>query len=190
MVFFTAVILARIGRRPDVRLARTMDSVEEHRSQATSSLRFAVLTASDSRRQAEDESGGRIGEMATAAGHRVMARQVVADEITAIHAAVHGALSEGAEVVVVTGGSGFARRDVSVEAVQPLLDRVIEGFGELFRMLSYRQVGAAAMLSRAVAGVAGSSVVFVLPGSPKAVELAMRELILPEAAHLLSQIRR
>ena len=128
--------------------------------------------------------------MATAAGHQVGRARVIPDEAAAILSAVEGALESGADVVVLNGGTGLASRDVSVEAVMSLLDRPIEGFGELFRALSFQQIGPAAMLSRAVAGVVGRSVVFVLPGSPKAVELAMAELILPEAGHLVGQIRR
>jgi molybdenum cofactor biosynthesis protein B len=96
----------------------------------------------------------------------------------------------GVDVVVATGGTGFSPRDLTLEAVAPLFDRPLEGFGELFRMLSYQQVGAAAMLSRAAAGLIGDRAVFLLPGSPKAVTLAMEALILPEAGHLLSQARR
>jgi len=167
-----------------------MSTVEEHRAYAPTQLGFAVLTASDSRREPEDDSGRKIAEMAVEAGHRVVGQQIVVDEVAAIGSAVEAALDAGADAVVLNGGTGFAQRDVSVQAVMPLLDRVIEGFGELFRTLSFQQVGAAAMLSGAVAGVAGRSVVFVLPGSPKAVELAMTELILPEVGHLLGQIRR
>jgi len=98
------------------------------------------------------------------------------------------------DVVVTTGGTGFSPRDVTLEAVGPLLERPIEGFGELFRMLSYQQVGAAAMLSRAAAGIiaggGGAKALFLLPGSPKAVALALEKLILPEAGHLLGQARR
>lgn len=167
-----------------------MSTVEEHRAYAPATVTFAILTASDSRREAEDDSGRLISSLIEEADYRVIHRQVVADDIDAIRTAFDSALGSGADVVVLNGGTGFGPRDVSVDAVAPLLERQIEGFGELFRMLSHAQIGAAAMLSRAMAGVAGDRVVFVLPGSPKAVELAMRELILPETAHLLGQIRR
>lgn len=167
-----------------------MNSVDEHRAYAPSQLSFAVLTASDSRGEEEDESGRKIARLVIAEGHQVTHRRVVADDEATIRAAVEEALTLGADVVVLNGGTGFASRDVSVEAVRPLTTRMIDGFGELFRMLSYQQVGSAAMLSRAAAGVIGRGVVFVLPGSPKAVELAMTELILPEVGHLLGQIRR
>lgn len=168
-----------------------MRPVEEHRRYAPRNLGFAVLTASDSRAKVEDHSGQIIDDLVMAADHRVVDRRVVRDEVSAIRAAVDGALAEHqADVVVLNGGSGFSPRDVTLEAVAPLLEKTIEGFGELFRMLSFEQVGAAAMLSRATAGIVGNSVVFILPGSPKAVELAMRQLILPEVAHLLGQVRR
>ncbi len=168
-----------------------MRSVQEHRSYSPAQLGFSILTASDSRTLEDDESGCRIAELVNAAGHRVIERRVLPDDEGEIRAAAAAAVErQQADVVVISGGSGFAPRDVSVEAVMPLLDREIEGFGQLFRTLSFQQVGAAAMLSRAMAGVIGRSVVFVLPGSPPAAELAMVSLILPEVAHLLGQIRR
>jgi molybdenum cofactor biosynthesis protein B len=166
-------------------------SAELHRSLAPGRLGFAVLTASDSREAAQDTSGEKIAVLATAAGHTVRARELVKDDAPAIRDAVQRLLAlPGVDVVVVTGGTGFSPRDVSVEAVAPLFDRPVEGFGELFRMLSYQQVGAAAMLSRATAGLVGDRAVFLLPGSPKAVALAMEALILPEAGHLVGQARR
>jgi molybdenum cofactor biosynthesis protein B len=166
-------------------------SAEEHRQTAPARLGFAVLTASDSRTSAQDTSGEKIAALAAAAGHTVQARALVTDDAPIIRDAVQRMLSSpGVDVVVVTGGTGFSPRDVSFEAVAPLFDRPVEGFGELFRMLSFQQVGAAAMLSRAAAGLVGDRAVFLLPGSPKAVALAMEALILPEAAHLLGQARR
>lgn len=168
-----------------------MGSVEEHRSYAPESLRVAVVTASDSRTEADDESGALIAGLATQAGHQLIYRFIAPDELEAIRESVIAAIEEhSADIVVLNGGTGFSTRDVSVEAVTPLFDRSIDGFGEIFRALSYEQVGAAAMLSRASAGVVGRTVVFVLPGSPKAVELAMAALILPEATHLIGQLRR
>jgi molybdopterin adenylyltransferase len=167
-------------------------SAEEHRQVAPSVLGFGALTVSDSRRAPEEDTGGRtIREKVEAAGHRVEAVLRVPDDVAAIRGAVRELLThQGVDVVVATGGTGFAPRDVTLDAVAPLFERPIEGFGELFRTLSYRQVGAAAMLSRAAAGLVGGRAVFLLPGSPKAVALALDELILPEAAHLLSQARR
>ena len=172
-----------------------MNTVEQHRRAAPNVLGFAIITVSDTRTPGEDVSGRTLSEMARAAGHRVESPVLVPDEVPAIRGAVEQALDrEGVDVVVLTGGTGFSPRDVTLEAVGPLLQRPVEGFGELFRMLSYQQVGSAAMLSRAAAGLCGSSAgsraVFLLPGSPKAVTLAMEKLILPEAGHLLGQARK
>lgn len=166
-------------------------SAEEHRTLSPRALGFAVLTVSDSRVWADDTSGKAIRALAEAAGHRIVDSTLVRDDAAAIRAAVRGLLATaGVDVVVTTGGTGFSPRDVTLEALKPLIERPIEGFGELFRMLSYEAVGAAAMLSRATAGLVGTQGLFLLPGSPKAVTLAMKKLILPEAAHLLGQARR
>jgi molybdenum cofactor biosynthesis protein B len=166
-------------------------SAEQHRRSAPAVLGFAVITVSDSRGPEDDVGGRTIREMAAASGHRIEDSTLVRDDVSAIRAAVRALLARpGVDVVVATGGTGFSPRDLTLEAVEPLFDRSIAGFGELFRMLSYNQVGAAAMLSRAAAGLIGDRVVFLLPGSPKAVTLAMEALILPEAGHLLGQARR
>lgn len=166
-------------------------SVEQHRRAAPALLGFAILTVSDTRTPADDVSGRTLAGMARAAGHRVEEPVLVPDDVAAIRGAVEQALArEGVDVVVLTGGTGFSPRDVTLDAVGPLLQRPVEGFGELFRMLSWQQVGSAAMLSRAAAGLVGSQAVFLLPGSPKAVSLAMEKLILPEAGHLLGQARK
>jgi molybdenum cofactor biosynthesis protein B len=172
-------------------------SAEAHRRYALSTLGFAVLTVSDSRTlagggaAADDASGRAIAALVTAAGHRVIATGAVPDEVIPIRAELEAFLAlAGVDCVVATGGTGFAPRDVTLEAAMPLFERPIEGFGELFRMLSYQQVGAAAMLSRATAGLCGDRALYLLPGSPKAVTLAMEKLILPETGHLLAQARR
>jgi molybdenum cofactor biosynthesis protein B len=168
-----------------------MTTADEHREAAPAVVRFSVITVSDSRTVEDDVSGKRIGELALAEGHEVLDREIVADDRLEIRTRLQAVLSdEKVDVVVLNGGTGYSPRDVTTEVVEPLLDTTLHGFGELFRMLSWKQVGAAAMLSRAVAGLIGTRAVFVLPGSPKAVELAMQQLILPEAAHLLSQARK
>lgn len=172
-----------------------MSSVEQHRRAAPTLLGFALITVSDTRAPADDVSGRTLSEMAREAGHRVVETFLVPDEVPAIRGAVEQALArQGVDVVVLTGGTGFSPRDVTLEAVAPLLERPVEGFGELFRMLSWQQVGSAAMLSRAAAGLVGSQAasqaIFLLPGSPRAVALAMEKLILPEAGHLLGQARK
>lgn len=166
-------------------------SVEQHRRAAPALLGFSVLTVSDTRAHSDDASGNAIREMIAEAGHRLVDSTLVRDDVAAIRDAVRGMLAHAeADVVVTTGGTGFSPRDVTLDALGPLFDQRVEGFGELFRMLSYGQVGAAAMLSRAAAGLVGTRALFLLPGSPKAVKLAMESLILPEAAHLLGQARR
>lgn len=172
-----------------------MNTVEQHRRAAPALLGFAVITVSDTRTPGDDVSGRTISEMARAAGHRVEDPVLVPDDVAAIRGAVEKALArKGVDVIVLTGGTGFSPRDVTIEAAGPLLERPVEGFGELFRMLSWQQVGSAAMLSRAAAGLVdsrgASRAVFLLPGSPKAVALAMEKLILPEAGHLLGQARK
>lgn len=166
--------------------------VDGHRSAAgRPELGFALITVSDTRTASNDAGGRRLRELVETAGHRVVAAGIVADERAAIAAALEGALAQaGTDVVLLTGGTGVAPRDVTVEAVAPLLDRELPGFGELFRMLSFAEIGAAAMLSRATAGIARGRPVFLLPGSPAALGLAMERLILPEVAHLLAQARR
>jgi molybdenum cofactor biosynthesis protein B len=166
-------------------------SVEQHRRTAPGSLGFGFITVSDTRSPEDDVSGRTLSGLAHVAGHRVEGPVVVPDDVAAIRRAVRRMLElPGVDVVVLTGGTGFSPRDVTIDAVRPLFDQDVEGFGELFRALSYQQVGAAAMLSRAAAGLVRDKAVFLLPGSPKAVSLAMEKLILPEVGHLLSQARR
>jgi len=148
----------------------------------------AVITVSDTRTPETDSSGQTIRELLHDSGHRVEHYQILKDEPQQIVTAIQ-ALPVAVEVVIVNGGTGLAKRDTTYEALQRLLDKEISGFGELFRMLSYEQIGAAAMLSRATAGVAGNRVVFSLPGSARAVELAMTKLIVPQLAHVAGLVR-
>ena len=148
----------------------------------------AVITVSDTRTAETDGSGRRIRELLEANGHRVAHYQILRDEPEMIANAL-GTLPAAVAVVIVNGGTGVARRDTTYEALSRLLDKEISGFGELFRMLSYEQIGAAAMLSRATAGVAGERIVFALPGSTAAVELAMSKLILPQLGHVVGLVR-
>lgn len=163
----------------------------EHKARAPATLRFGVLTVSDSRTLADDASGDRIRDLAVKAGHAVTRRERVPDEAALIQAAMLRFLAAtDVDVVVATGGTGLAPRDVTPEAVLPLFDRRVPGFGELFRALSFEAIGSAAMLSRAEAGVAHGKPAFLLPGSPDACALAMERLILPEAGHLVGLLRR
>jgi molybdenum cofactor biosynthesis protein B len=159
-----------------------------HRRAATASVATAVIAVSDTRDLASDEGGALIAELLEAAGHRVTRREVVPDDADRIEAALSRALErEDTRAVILTGGTGVAPRDVTPDAVEPLLDREIPGFGELFRLLSYQEIGSAALLSRALAGVAEGRVVFALPGSKGGVRLAMEKLILPEIGHLAAE---
>jgi molybdenum cofactor biosynthesis protein B len=143
---------------------------------------------SDTRTAETDGSGRRIQEILRAGGHRVAHYAIVRDEPELIVALLRD-LPAAVEVAIMNGGTGLARRDSTYEAVTRLLEKEITGFGELFRMLSYEQIGAAAMLSRASAGVMGHRVVFSLPGSTAAVELAMTKLIVPALGHVAGLVR-
>ena len=148
----------------------------------------AVITVSDTRTTENDGSGQRIQELLRAQEHQIAHYQILKDEPDQVVAAI-AALPAAAEVVIINGGTGVARRDTTYEAVTRLLEKELTGFGELFRMLSYEQIGAAAMLSRATAGVAGKRIVFSVPGSTAAVELAMTKLILPTIGHVVGLVR-
>ncbi|MGH8012224.1 MAG: MogA/MoaB family molybdenum cofactor biosynthesis protein [Candidatus Binataceae bacterium] len=146
-------------------------------------LTFAVITASDSRDVQTDTSGALIREHLEAAGHRVAHHQVVPDDPAIITDIVQKRLKD-CDGVIISGGTGITARDLTIEAVRPLLDKELDGFGELFRMLSYNEVGAAAFLSRALAGISEGKIVVALPGSPDACRLAMEKLLIPELGHM------
>lgn len=154
-------------------------------------LGFAIVTVSDSRTEETDSGGRKLRELVEGGGHHVVSATIVRDEESAIRAVAATALAtDGVDVVLLTGGTGVSPRDVTPEAVAPLFEKEIPGFGELFRQLSYAAIGSAALLSRATAGVAHGRAIFLLPGSPAALVLAMEKLILPEVRHLVTQARR
>lgn len=159
-----------------------------HRTAAVAQVPTAIVSVSDTRTLETDAGGARIAELLAAAGHPVVSREVVRDEPEAIRGALERWLREpGVRAVIFTGGTGVAPRDVTPETLEPRLERIVPGFGELFRMLSWHDVGSAALLSRALAGIAAGRVVFALPGSRAAVELALEKLILPELGHLAAE---
>lgn len=163
-------------------------SHQEHRRLAetqTTAIPCAVLTISDSRSETTDDSGRYICTALTQAGHNVVQYAVVRDEPAQIVEMVRRFAAEGCKVIITNGGTGISRRDSTFEAIDALLEKRLPGFGELFRMLSFAEIGPAAMLSRATAGVFGGSLIFCLPGSPNAVQLGIDRLILPELAHLV-----
>jgi molybdenum cofactor biosynthesis protein B len=164
-------------------------SSTEHRKTSPSNLRCVVLTISDTRTPATNESGDAIAGALTAAGHQVLDRQIVRDEPSLVCDFVRRH-APTAQVIVTTGGTGITSRDTTYEAITGLLEKTLDGFGELFRMLSYEEIGSAAMLSRACAGTIGKTIVFALPGSPHAVALAMNKLILPEIGHVVRELSR
>jgi molybdenum cofactor biosynthesis protein B len=157
-----------------------------HHAGSARAVACAIVTVSDTRTPETDTSGARIRVLLEAAGHRIVAYAVLPDEPDAIRARVEAHLADPAvQAIVTNGGTGLAPRDTTYEAVAGLLDKRLDGFGELFRMLSYAEIGARAMLSRAVAGVARGKVVAVLPGSTAAVELAMSKLLVPTLGHMV-----
>lgn len=162
--------------------------VEEHRGQAPVSIACAVVTISDTRTPATDKSGMLIVEYLQGAGHRVVDRQIVPDEPDRIrHLLMQYGLKADVDAVLLTGGTGISPRDRTFETVSSLLTKPLPGYGELFRMLSYQEIGAAALLSRAVGGIMGNMVILTMPGSTAAVRLAMEKLILPELGHIVRE---
>lgn len=172
-----------------------MDVVERHRRHAVKRVAFGVAVVSSSRFQAmregrafTDETGVLAVRLLEEAGHKVLWRRIVGDKIASIREIVYRAVEE-VDALILCGGTGVSPDDVTVEAVSPLFSRLIPGFGELFRQLSYGEIGSAAMLSRAMAGMIGKLIVFLLPGSPGGVKLAIEKLILPEIGHMVALIR-
>jgi len=166
-------------------------SVADHRAQAPASVACFVLTVSDTRTLATETSGRTIATLLEAAGHVVVGREVVKDEPLDVTNAIRGEIDRGqVRAIITTGGTGIAKRDSTYEAVTSLLDKRIDGFGEIFRMLSFGEIGPAAMLSRATAGVSAGCAIFMLPGSEAAVRLAMERLILPELGHVVRELTK
>jgi molybdenum cofactor biosynthesis protein B len=163
-------------------------AVHPHQREAARVVPTGVITVSDTRTRDTDTGGALAADLLAGAGHPVPVREIVKDDRSEIAAALRSALArDDVGAVVLTGGTGISPRDVTPEAVAPLLERVLPGFGELFRALSYAEIGSAALLSRALAGVASGKPVFVLPGSRAGVRLALEKLILPELGHLAAE---
>jgi molybdenum cofactor biosynthesis protein B len=166
-----------------------VDAVTAHRETSPASVRCFVLTISDTRTEADDTGGAAIVEALTAAGHVISGRKILKDDPGPVAEAVRRA-TVSSDVVITTGGTGITSRDSTYEAIAGMLDKRLDGFGELFRMLSYEEIGSAAMLSRACAGTIRRTAIFSLPGSEKAVRLAMTRLIVPELGHVVRELRR
>ncbi len=166
-------------------------STEEHRKQAPKSVRCAVVTVSDTRDETTDGSGKFIRDALTGAGHEVALYRIVKDEPEQIRIVLREAAeTKTIRAALINGGTGIAKRDRTYETVAGLIEKKMDGFGELFRMLSFDDIGPAAMLSRAVAGTYSGMVIFSLPGSTGAVRLAMEKLILPELGHLVWEMSK
>ncbi|HUG16274.1 MAG TPA: molybdenum cofactor biosynthesis protein B [Thermomicrobiales bacterium] len=166
-------------------------SAQEHRDSAPDSVACAVITVSDTRTPETDASGSIMRSTLLAAGHSVVAYEIVRDEPELIRSVLNRHASDvTCDAVLFNGGTGIARRDTTFDTLSAMLDQTLPGFGELFRMLSFEEIGPAAMLSRATAGVYRGRLVFSTPGSSNAVSLAMNKLIVPEIAHIIFETRK
>jgi molybdenum cofactor biosynthesis protein B len=163
----------------------------EHKAASPKSVGCYVVTVSDTRTEDTDTGGRAIVELLTAAGHRIVGRSLVRDDPEQLRDAIGRHLANpDVQVIITTGGTGITSRDCTFETVHSMLWKRLDGFGELFRMLSYEEIGSAAMMTRAAAGVARGTAIFLLPGSEHAVRLGMTKLILPELGHVVRELRR
>lgn len=160
---------------------------EEHKRKAPKCVRCKVITVSDTRDEESDSSGRLIRDMLDKEGHEIVCSVIIKDDICSIKDELS---TNEADVFILNGGTGISKRDVSPDAVRDIIDTELDGFGELFRSFSYDEIGSAAILSRAVAGINDRKLVFSLPGSKNAVKLAMEKLILPELGHLVYEVKK
>jgi molybdenum cofactor biosynthesis protein B len=173
------------------------ESTKKHKATAPKQLSFAVFVCSTSRYQKaqkgekiDDVSGDTIEALLSNAGHKVLSRKIIADDKSMIQEAAHSVLSSAElDAAIFSGGTGIAPKDVTIETVKPFFEKTLPGFGEIFRRLSYDKMGSAAVMSRAVAGVAKGKVLFCIPGSPDAVRISVERLILPETPHIVRHVR-
>ena len=173
------------------------ETSKKHKASAPKQLKFAVFVCSTSRYQElqkgekiTDVSGDAIGALLKNAGHIVLSKKIIADDKNQIAEAVKTVLNSlELDAAIFCGGTGITRKDVTIEIVQPFLEKVLPGFGEIFRRLSYNKLGSAAVMSRAIAGVAKGKALFCIPGSPDAVRVSVEMLILPESPHIVRHIR-
>jgi len=166
-------------------------SYHEHKREAPQSVSCAVLTISDSRTERDDESGNLLRQKLSQNGHRVMSYSILKNEADSIEKKIRELLGEEElQVIITSGGTGVSRRDITVETISPILEKKLDGFGELFRFLSYQEISTASIMSRAVAGVARGKVILCLPGSLGAANLAMDKIILPEIGHMVREATR
>ena len=167
------------------------ESVHRHRESAPEHVRLAVLTISDTRTPENDTGGDTIEELMRGAGHEIVERRIVRDDAARIRTEIVNLLARpDADAVITTGGTGISARDTTYEVVDRMIEKKLDGFGEIFRALSYDEIGAAAILSRAVAGTVGTKLVACLPGSRNAVRLAVEKLLVPEISHVIFELRK
>jgi molybdenum cofactor biosynthesis protein B len=167
------------------------ESVHEHREAAPEKIRVAILTISDTRTRETDTGGDIAEELLRDAGQEIVARQIVRDEVTAIRNNLIDLLARSdVDAVITTGGTGISARDTTYEVVERMIEKQLDGFGEIFRTLSYEEIGAAAIMSRALAGSVGTKFIASLPGSRNAVRLAVGKLLVPELAHVVFELRK
>ncbi|MEM6798817.1 MAG: molybdenum cofactor biosynthesis protein B [Planctomycetota bacterium] len=168
-----------------------MSDSSQHHGRDVASVRCAAITISDTRTEHNDRGGQLLWELVTAAGHTVAHREIVKDEPTVIRSLVRRLCCDPCiDACLLTGGTGISARDQTCETISAMLTKPLPGYGELFRMLSYEEIGAAAMLSRAVGGVVDRTIVLTMPGSPAAVRLAMERLVLPQLGHLMHEVTK
>lgn len=173
------------------------ETTRKHKSEAPKQVNFALITCSSSRyeliregKEAKDLSGDLIAKLLEKHGYKIVYRKIVPDDRLMIQNAITEALgSSQIQAIITCGGTGISPRDITIETVRPMLTKTLPGFGEIFRKLSYEQIGSAAILTRALAGMADEKVVFCIPGSPDAVRLCVEKLILPETGHIVKHIR-
>ena len=165
---------------------------DQHKNQAAGVVaRCAIITLSDTRTDATDTSGKTIRDLLAHAGHEIAHYQIIRDEPAELDKLLIDLLHrDSIDAILTNGGTGISRRDQTISVITTHLDQPLPGFGELFRMLSWEQIGSGAMLSRAVGGIAKGKIVFAMPGSTKSVDLAMTKLILPELKHLIFELRK
>ncbi|MFC2059891.1 molybdenum cofactor biosynthesis protein B [Chloroflexota bacterium] len=162
----------------------------EHKHESPTSVSCAILTISDSRTEPDDDSGRLIRQRLEDNNHRVIAHGILKNDADSIKKEIHELLGGEAQIIIASGGTGIGSRDVTVETISPILDKKLDGFGELFRSLTYHEIGTGSIMSRAMAGVARGKVIICLPGSPDAANLAMDRIILPEMGHLVREATR
>ena len=163
--------------------------LKKHKANAPNKVNVGIITVSSTRSMKEDKSGQWISKRVKKEGHNLVFHQVIPDEAGTITETVHETISSyGAQVILVTGGTGISNKDVTIEAVRPFFEKELTAFGPLFAQLSFEQIDSAALLSRATAGVIGGVIVFCIPGSLKACKLACKALIFPELGHIVKHI--